>query len=190
MHNRESWFTKKLTKHVVQNIFHYSGNNNALSKFSEFYFTIFHSESASEIYKGNSIKYKGKYRSEGVFTPLEYLYRWFGIVGLIPEVNTLLLTPITPYLHNVILCMSLLNFCDICHIWSVAYDIGQILTYWPVFSYIWLSHVICHICFTWYKWHNDIHHMALCTYGVMGVKRTVRTSGMQSTIPNRLYKYV
>ena len=54
-------------------------------------------------------KCKGKYRSEGCFSycPLKCLYRWFEIVGCNPEVYTLLLTPITPYLHNVIWCMLL-----------------------------------------------------------------------------------
>ena len=62
---------------MVQNICHFLGYNNALSKFSEFSFTVFYSEIASEIYKGNSKKYKGKYRSEGffIFYPLQYLYR-------------------------------------------------------------------------------------------------------------------
>ena len=76
--------------------------------------------------KVNSKKYKGKYRSEGFFSyyPLYWLYRWFGIVGCIPEVYTLLLTPITPYLNNVIWCMSLRHFyhiCHICHIWRIWY---------------------------------------------------------------------
>ena len=52
---------------MVQNVCHYLGHDNALSKFAEFSFTIFYSEIASEIYKGNSKKYKGKYRSEGFF---------------------------------------------------------------------------------------------------------------------------
>ena len=43
---------------LVQNICHYLEYNNALLKFSEFSFTVFY----SEIYKGNSKKYKGKYR--------------------------------------------------------------------------------------------------------------------------------
>ena len=55
----------------------------------------------------------------------------------------------------------------------------HILLLTPVLLYIWLSHTICHICQTWHirhiwrKRHNDIHHMALYKYGVMGVKRTV-----------------
>ena len=38
---------------MVQNICHYLGYNKALSKFSEFSLTVFYSEIASEIYKGN-----------------------------------------------------------------------------------------------------------------------------------------
>ena len=62
---------------MVQYLCHYLGYNNALSKFSEFSFNVFYLEIASEIYKGNSKKYKGKYRSEGFFIvyPLQYLYR-------------------------------------------------------------------------------------------------------------------
>ena len=85
----------------------------------------------SEIYKGNSKKYKGKYGSEGffIFYPLQYFYRWFGIVGCIPVVHTLLLTPVLSYIwlsHAI---------CHIRHIW--------------------------HIWHIWLKWRNDIHHMAL-----------------------------
>ena len=59
---------------MVQNICHYLGYNNALSKFSEFSVTVFYFEIASEIYKGNSIKYKGKYRSEGFY---QYFFVYF-----------------------------------------------------------------------------------------------------------------
>ena len=51
------------SKHFVQ--IYYSGYNNAKFIFSEFSFTVFYSEIASETYIVNSIKYKGKYRSEG-----------------------------------------------------------------------------------------------------------------------------
>ena len=62
----------------------------------------------------------------------------------------------------------------------------------PVLSHILLSHAICHIRNLWHTWHiwqkwqNDIHHMTLCAYGVMVVKITVRTSGIQATIPNHI----
>ena len=60
----------------------------------------------------------------------------------------------------------------------------------PVLSHTWLLNTICHtwhICYIRQKWHNDIDHMTLCKYGVMGDKRTVRTSGMQCAIPNHLF---
>ena len=64
-------------KHLFQQLCHYLGNNNTICKFIEFSFTVFYSEIASEIYKGNSKKYNGKYRSEGFFIvyPLNNLYK-------------------------------------------------------------------------------------------------------------------
>ena len=60
------------------------------------------------------------------FTPIQYFYCWLLIVGCIPEDLTVLLTPITQYVHNFIWCMSLRLFCHICHIchiwriWHIA----------------------------------------------------------------------
>ena len=51
---RVSQFVKKLTKHFAQEICHYVGYNNALSKFSEISLVVYYSEIESEIYKGNS----------------------------------------------------------------------------------------------------------------------------------------
>ena len=47
-------------RHYDQEICHYIGYNNTLSKFSEFSFAVYYSKIEFEIYKGNCEKYKGK----------------------------------------------------------------------------------------------------------------------------------
>ena len=68
----EGWSKKSSTIfEFTRNIEDANARNTLRFKF------LFYSEIASEIYKGNSKKYKEKYRSEGffIFYPLQYLYR-------------------------------------------------------------------------------------------------------------------
>ena len=80
----------------------------------------------------------------------EHSCRIYKMVGCIPEVLMLLLTPILKYI-----CMpnERCHVCHICHKW--------------------------HIWHIWHTWHMafDMH-----IYVNMGVKRSVRTLGMQPTI--------
>ena len=70
MCTRVSHFSKFFTKHFAQEICHYLGYNNALSTFSEFSFAVYYLKIESEIYKGNSEKYKGKKLKQlSVFSP-------------------------------------------------------------------------------------------------------------------------
>ena len=57
-------FSKDFTKHFAQETCHYLGYNNALSTISEFSFAVYYLKIESEIYKGNSEKYKGKIELE------------------------------------------------------------------------------------------------------------------------------
>ena len=60
MNIRVSHFSELFTKHIAQDICHYLGYTNALSIFLEFSFAVYYLKIESEIYKGNSEKYKGK----------------------------------------------------------------------------------------------------------------------------------
>ena len=53
-------------------------------------------------------------RDFSVFTPFQWLYMWFGIVGCIPEVHTFLLTPLLSYM--IIICY-IYHIRHIWHIW-------------------------------------------------------------------------
>ena len=58
------------------------------------------------------------------------------MVGCIPEVLTLLLTPILTYLYMSYARCHVCHICQICHIWHI-----------------------------WHVWCSDIHHMYVCQYG-------------------------
>ena len=105
-----------------------------------------------EIYKGNSKKYKGKMRNQDILV--------FGPKNNCVECVRWWAAFLRsqrffwhPYWHTYIWCMSEHHTCQICHIW--------------------------HIWHIWHTWHMsyDMH-----TYVIMGVKRSVRTPGIQPTI--------
>ena len=89
-----------------------------------------------------------KYQKTGYFSfwPLTHFCRISNMVGYIPEVLMLLLTPILTYIHMVYVKAPHISYMLSWHIWHLAFDI--------------------HI------------------YVNIGVKRSVRTSGMQPTILN------
>ena len=107
---------------MVQNICHFLGYNNALSKFSEFYFTVLYSEIASEKYKGFSNKYKGIFH----FCSPYNIFRWFGIVSCIPVVHMLFLTLVLSYIW-----LSNAK----CHISHIIYDIMTYMAYMTEMRY-------------------------------------------------------
>ena len=113
-----------------------------------------------EIYKGNSEKYKGKIKNQDISI--------FGHTNIF-----------VGYLRCLAAFLRSIRF-----FWHL---------YWHTYIWCMSEHHTCHICHLWHIWHLwHLWHLAfdMHTYVNMGVKRSVRTSGMQPIILNILHKYL